>query len=137
MNRTVLSSLVSNVWREATGDSFIVDVQRVLGAAGAAGYMAKYLLKNSGSREALEAAGFLRRFSRSRDWPSPAPMKISGVVSTLWASGSLPEAAYGLDEETMKRIGDDLAIELGFAKRDKGLLAQFRRLLTDDQGISA
>ncbi len=62
---------ISACWRYATyHTSWVVDVRRVTSAHGAAGYLGKYLLKQSNSWEKLADLGFSRRWSRSRNWPS-------------------------------------------------------------------
>lgn len=59
----------SREWLTVTGESFIVQVMDVAGAAGAASYLAKYLTKGVHQREELEALGFVRRWSCSANWP--------------------------------------------------------------------
>lgn len=57
------------MWKEITGDSYIVAVRKIWDVGGAIYYMAKYLDKSFLNRGELEAMGFLRRWSCSRNWP--------------------------------------------------------------------
>jgi len=73
---------VKSAWTKVTG-SFIVDVEPVLGAKGAARYLAKYLRKEMLNWEVLFQLGFRRRFSCSNDWPR-GRLGIRGSVENRW-----------------------------------------------------
>jgi hypothetical protein len=134
MEISTLKCLVKRIWREVTRDSFIVDVQLVMGAAGAAGYLAKYLLKGVMHREELEALGFKRRWTRSRGWPSPEPLQLWGTEKERWKDRQWSATETTLPEEVaghidLVRVGDNLALKLGDKKRKKGLENMYRGLL--------
>ena len=64
-----LEHVVGAQWLETTGDSYIVAVRKVDTAGGVARYLAKYMQKSFDQRDELEAMGFSRRYSKSRNWP--------------------------------------------------------------------
>jgi len=76
---------VSKVWESVT-KSYIVDVRPVSGMFGAAMYLSKYLIKGMSGhvRERLEELGYIRRFSRSRNWPDCDKMQRRGTVDRTW-----------------------------------------------------
>ncbi len=71
--RAPLSKQVSAEWERITGDSYIIDLRPSLGPYGVAAYLGKYLTKQMGDRTELANLGFIRRWSRSRGWPSFRP----------------------------------------------------------------
>ena len=71
-------------WLEVTGDSFIVDFELVRHAGKMGNYLADYVFKGFYQRERMEAAGFSRRFSRSRGWPRGPTMVMHGTEKELW-----------------------------------------------------
>lgn len=128
-----VESTVRDSWALATRrngavQSFIVKAIKVAAPTKVAGYMAKYMVKAFyDQRSDLEQMGFLRRFSRSRNWPSPGEIHLEGLVN-----GTLINLGYRnrseLSEEEYKnlqrvqevypaalaRTGDDLALALGY-----------------------
>lgn len=82
-----LEHQISKLWLDITGDSHVVDVRVVIGAIGAASYLAKYLGKQivEGSvRDELEKRGYIRRYSRSRNWRGGYKMQRRGTVEDSW-----------------------------------------------------
>lgn len=71
-----LSHTLARVWYAVTKDSWMVHVMPVLGAAGAAAYLGKYMVKNMMYRKDLEDAGFTRRWSSSRGWPGSGRVRL-------------------------------------------------------------
>lgn len=116
----------------------------VMPGAGAGNYMGKYLLKNSMHRHELEAKGFMRRWSRSRNWPGDTLVRVGTRdeqwVRTQWAwegsaKGALAQAAIDNSEghPLLERVGTDLALELLGRNRRKSNLLKFRRLIDGAQ----
>ena len=78
---------LAQIWYDITGDSFVVDCQRVRSVAGTAGYVQKYMSKSfDGERRAMQDLGFGRRWSASRNWPRCAPIKLQGTEWEAWES---------------------------------------------------
>jgi hypothetical protein len=73
----------SELWKEATGDSYVVWVTPVVGVSGAGKYLAKYMAKDFASRKALEALGFARRWSASQNWPR-GKVELVGTAEERW-----------------------------------------------------
>lgn len=73
----------SDLWKEATGDSYVVWVTPVVGASGAGAYLAKYMAKDFASRKALEELGFSRRWSASQNWPR-GKVELVGTAEEQW-----------------------------------------------------
>lgn len=78
---------MSAMWLESTGDSYIVWTTPVWSAAGAGGYLAKYMNKQMASRKRFKELGFDRRFSRSRNWPK-IPVGMVGTNQDEWSEVS-------------------------------------------------
>lgn len=110
----------SRHWEYVTGDSYVVDVERVWKPSGAVSYLVKYLKKGMYGkvREGLEALGFKRRFSCSRGWPRGSQMQRRGSLGdpSAWVSTSF---AYGRveapklegnakDGKWFEQVGEDL-----------------------------
>lgn len=139
MRRADVQARFVELWREAThGRSYIVWTVPVLGPAGAAGYLAKYMLKGALYRQTIEEAGFKRRWSCSRAWPSPERMRMRGSDLGSWEK---VEFTYKLsefwtplvekmrkEEELLEQVGDDMAIALGARKKLKGFMKNIERL---------
>ncbi len=79
---------LSRIWYGITGDSWITDVRQISTSQKAGQYVATYIKKGMVAWSKLEALGFKRRYSRSRDWP----------VSGIWLRGKeLPWAVSGFE----------------------------------------
>lgn len=144
----------SRIWERVTGDSFVVDVSRVRSVVGAAGYMAKYMVKGYSDREALEWLGFMRRWSSSRNWPRGAALRLRGTEEGSWErislsppvppGGRLPgfeKAALRTEKSecrNLERIGTDLGMELARMKEAQRLRRKVRKVLENQEsGIFA
>lgn len=122
------------MWKEITGTSYVVDVRPVMGKFGAAAYLSKYLskqLEEGSIRHELDKRGFIRRFSRSRNWKSGNKLQRRGTVEGTWfvtsfwkgnkfsklqgQTGLLPEA---------EQMGDPYAEQL---RLTTAVLSQLRR----------
>lgn len=107
---------VRKVWRKVTGDSYVVWTTPVVGTRGPGGYLAKYMAKDMVEREALEAAGFHRRFSRSRGWPK-FTYRLIGSGANMWsyerAGRGVPkvELENGLEASAFDLRAEPLAME--------------------------
>ena len=106
-------------WHRVTGDSYIVAVRAIWEARGAVNYMAKYLQKTFDLREDMEARGWIRRYSCSRNWPrSMAHIKgegrwfkseaVRGHQSDVLL-GKMPDSS---DHPLLKKEGSELEMEV-------------------------
>ncbi len=72
-----ISHTAMRAWRKATnGVSYVGDVQKVVGASGAANYLAPYFTKANMQSGELWQLGFKRRWSTSRNWPRPPEERL-------------------------------------------------------------
>lgn len=129
------------VWESITG-SFVIDVRKVYASSGLANYLGKYLTKQFYNWDQLEERGFKRRWSRSKNWPSPGPLRLLGTVLGVWRRIVVVEHWYKKSEmealveaskndPLMQIVGDDLAIELGKKRRDVGLIRRLEGYLNE------
>lgn len=139
-SRKEIGEVFRREWLKITQDSYIIKVLEVVGAAGAASYLTKYMVKGMVVREQLEALGFDRRWSRSRNWPA-APIELRGTVEDRWYRGvyisgksagvqAVAEAAK--DDEghyLLERLGPESVLELERRKVRKGKLKFIRGFL--------
>ncbi len=79
-----LKEIVRELWYGITGDSYIVDVRRTYEPARLANYLGKYLAKTFVEREHMEKQGWKRRYSSSRNWPKPEPLRLRGTEMDRW-----------------------------------------------------
>ena len=137
-----LEHQLASFWLSITGDSFVVDSRLILGPSGAANYLVKYLTKSFDSRSDLEALGFHRRWSCSRNWPSPQRLQFKHTRDGTWSSTHFISPKFSnerylharsLDDQhspLAERVGSPLA-HLAEAKRKrhntKKLLRRFQR----------
>ena len=126
-------------WLAITKDSFNVDVRPVAGPAGAANYIGKYLLKSVEERRELQRRGFVRRWSTSRNWPSPGPLQMRGTIDGKWAFKSWSGygeaddlARFAMDRSekyaVAERVGTDLALALAERSRRKKAFRELERM---------
>ncbi len=136
----------SRAWFLATGDSFVVNAETVLGAAGAAAYLGKYLRKNMVVRNRLAELGFERRFSRSRNWPGGG-LQLQATVDKAWGtidfifngSAFAPVAkewiewddSFPDEHPLLVRTGTDLALKLADKHARKTLKRRVKRLVAN------
>lgn len=125
-------------WTKITG-SYIVGVRRTTSPHKAASYMAKYLTKGLLHREALEALGFKRKWSCSRNWPRPAPSRLLGSVDGAWTkverinwgvAQALVSAvlARSIDHPLVSLVGDPIVMEWQEASIKKRTFRKLSRL---------
>ncbi len=79
-----LAHSIARHWYAVTGDSYIVHTTPVVGARGAASYMAKYLVKTFGQEDRAKALGMRRRWSSSRGWPGAARQRLAPTLTKDW-----------------------------------------------------
>ncbi len=110
-------------WSTVTaGESYIVHATSVGGAAGAAAYLGKYMLKAFDTVDAARL-GMKRRFSKSNGWPSEPRKRLlhsvlgPGWVRRRWTAG-LWEADAELREALSKEAAE-LLLTKGQARRDE------------------
>lgn len=123
--------------RVTDGSSFIVDVVEVWSPRGLASYLEKYVTKGMYDRGELESMGFVRRWSRSRSWPSDS-LTLGGIkTGEIKAAGWTPEVTIGASviaarsegDSRMWRAGTDLGIALAQGSYRQGQLKRIRRSL--------
>ncbi len=132
-----LSHVVSRAWLEVTGDSYICHATPVLGAAGAASYMAKYLGKTLTHRTELVAMGFVRRWSTSRGWPGNGRMRLAqskphgaGWERHDFIPGGIGKLMMEENPEWLEeRIGPDLVKQLELKRNKKRVQGLAERML--------
>lgn len=136
---------MSEIWGEATGDSYVVNAQKVVGAGGAAEYIGKYLEKSFLVRSRMEKRGFNRRFSRSRNWPveklqlaitkekgwSMVDFAYAGRAGGRFLRKRLERQPEEMDE--LERVGTDLILTLEEKASRKRLRKVGDRVLTNIQ----
>lgn len=128
------------MWLEVTGDTYIVDVRPVLSPEKISNYLEKYFVKGMEVRHDLETLGFLRRYSRSNNWPS-AKLTLKGIdEGALEANGWQPfaadtegwMAANSVGDPLLERNGTDLALALGDRAGRKRALKVLKGFKYDD-----
>lgn len=129
-------------WHKITKDSWIVDARLILGPAGAAAYLTKYLVKAFDNRRELFRRGFVRRWSCSNNWPSPARLQLAVTVAGGWDTVNfmgkksimretlLKEVQASKEDGWAVRVGSDMA-EAFEAKRKRHKLRKFTNLIYD------
>lgn len=130
-----LSHRLSRMWWATTGDSWIVHAVPVAGARGAARYLAKYLTKQE-SFAPLLAAGFSRRWSRSRGFPAGGRLRLRTSIEENWRrteishryAWSVRKEPYGA-LELNDPVGDDLVVLLAARNQRQGIRAAAYKLL--------
>lgn len=126
-------------WYQETG-AYVIDCQVVYNPRGIGAYVAKYVTKGFMIRDAMESAGFLRRFSMSRNFPRGERLRLRGTDEGWRRVSFRPPSTYyrGFLERKveadskrrkMERLGDDLT--LFFAERNRKLArkAQLRKVV--------
>lgn len=137
----------SRLWEGVTNDSFVVHVSRVHSVARSATYIVKYLAKGFSDRAALEALGYKRRWSRSRNWPGGYALRLVGTAEGAWEgmkfysarkldpvyrgklNQEVKEEARGVCEAA-RQVGTDLAVELFGGAKERRLTETVRRFIT-------
>ncbi len=103
-----------HAWKEVTGDSFVVDASKVRHNGKAVSYVSKYVVKGFRDRKALEARGFMRRYSFSRGWPGVPRMQLRITELDGWrkvtpVSLNYLKMVYPRIYEVVQDGGDSLA----------------------------
>lgn len=112
---------ISRIWRECSGDSYITHCMPIVGAVGAAAYMAKYVGKSMYDFDPLADLGFGRRWSKSNTWPGSKRVRLRGTIEkkwmrVAWSRGLLDATDRKLAEERnsraywMERVGDEKSL---------------------------
>lgn len=127
---------IGRVWYELTG-AYIIDCKKVYAARGIATYLGGYLTKGYDDRSELEARGFLRRYSTSRNWPGNKRVRLRGTVEERWDGVTrIPRETWNWQylegriknerpAEIMERVGTDLAHYL----EERGVRARKRQVV--------
>lgn len=132
----------SREWYSITGDSYVVDARVVLGAGGAAAYMAKYLIKALASYSVLESLGFKRRWSRSRNWPSSELRLVGTELDAFnksgwtWKGGGSRNIAEAVEEHSrghalLERVGNEMYLALNKLMERKSAMARLKGLISE------
>ncbi len=121
-------------WLAVTRDSYIVHGVPVVGAEGAASYMAKYLVKGFMRADRQELSGMLRRWSSSRGWPGNSDLHLAqtdgaGWEERLFRPGRVEEEFLGGPEDLMERSGEDLVKAMREKKTLKAAVVNMERKL--------
>lgn len=154
--------VASREWFKVTKDSYVVDVRKVGSPFGAANYLGKYLTKTFGFenrvRDQLEARGFLRRYSKSNNWPGDYKIRRKGTVEKTWqlmgyqaghivartmikSSQLVPEAAK-VGNEVQLFLQREINVRRGLTKIDNSFNGQILDEVDDpeygrgDRGVS-
>ena len=132
-----IQTAIRPIWREVTdGTSFIVDVRPVWSVNGLVSYLEKYFTKHMLMRETMESLGFVRRYSRSQNWPSDQ-LILGGIESgeikaagwTPFLGGDNPIADSTAQDPRLWRKGTDLGLALSQARGQMAALKNVRRLI--------
>lgn len=135
----------AKIWWDNTG-AFVVDVRKVYDVGGISGYLSKYLAKGFLSREALQALGFERRWSCSRNWPREQQIQLRGTAEGAWDTiDILPryfqrrrmeflERRYA-SSPLLERVGDDLGLLLRERVQVRVGISKIERMLKHVKGI--
>ena len=98
-------------WKRITGDSNVIDVDRVRSQKAVSRDISKYLAKGLHNWEALAKLGFSRRWNCSRNWPSPGRLRMAGsaVPGSMYDKAKESDWAgvhiYTFDDKVAKRKG--------------------------------
>ena len=139
---------MSSRWEGITGDSFVVDVSAVRHKAKTAKYMEKYLRKGFKDRGVLEALGYSRRWSCSRNWPRGHALRLRGSEEESWKEvirvgvqdtvdyRHKVNAVVGEDKDgdcpSVEQVGTDLALELFGTSRSNALIRRVKGVVGEN-----
>ncbi len=92
----------SRAWSMVTaGESYIVHSMPVVGASGAAGYLAKYMNKEFEAERAVQL-GMIRRYSTNRKWPREKRRRLVSPGTDGWRRTAY--AHYQVDTDRMPAL---------------------------------
>ncbi len=123
-----MAHTISREWYAVTGDSFMVHGIPVTGAAGAGGYMAKYMGKEFDGERA-EVLGMQRRWSTSHKWPGTGRVRLKqsgrpeGWRRKSFRYGQVGSDIEGGPADLLERQGDSLDKALA-RKRSAGRIVK-------------
>ena len=137
-----LNHELAREWERITGDSCVVDVDRVRSSRRVSEYLAEYLTKGLAHWDTLEGLGFKRRWNCSRNWPSPGRLRLKGSTDknkfSVWKEMQRSprdllarrdqlgnRARHPTECENIERVG----IDLGAPARKKRDVAKIEKLL--------
>lgn len=142
MDRECTEDCLVHEWGKAwyvETDAYIVDARKIYSKEGVGIYLAKYLVKGFEDRARLLALGFKRRWSCSRNWTSPNPLRLRGPDGGWTKTEIIPryfrrkemELTEKLSEghQYMDSVGDDLAIALGDLNNHRKGIKKIGRML--------
>ena len=127
-----LSHRASRIWKEVTGDSYIVHAMGVVSPAGVGSYLAKYMMKDFGGRHVDPMRA--RRWSSSRGWPGRGRLRLRKTVRKEWVvvnfqSGAPREGDLFGDEEDLVRSGPRWLVDMMAKWERKAAMTSFRRFM--------
>lgn len=93
-----LEHICAQEWYKASQDSYVVDARQVLGAAGAAAYISKYLAKTLMSYSQLHMLGFTRRWTTSRNWPRLEGLQLVKSLNDEWVRTQFTSVRAGTSD---------------------------------------
>ncbi len=127
-----LAHVFARAWLATTGDSFMCFATPVTSAIGAAGYLAKYMLKDftKGPRKD-------RRFSTSRNWPGGQRIRLAVTVEKGWSHirqwpadrFSTMQDLNPREADLLDRVGDDITVKIARRKSKRAAEQRFRKVL--------
>jgi len=135
----------AQAWYGVTGDSFVVDVRKGYAPGRLANYLGKYLTKSYYHREELEEMGFKRRWSCSRNWPSPDKMQTVTTENGGWDKTEIIKG-YGnellrdkaLEDRgapALEQVGDLVAKGIQSKNRRRAALAAVERQISGSKNL--
>lgn len=122
----------AKIWKEVTGDSYILDARPVWSAEKGSAYLGKYLTKAMAYWDVLEGQGFKRRWARSNNWPR-GEMRLKGSVDDIWegtvylrgdtagADRVARDVADSKESPFLKRVGPEL-----LERRERAQIAHYQ-----------
>ena len=128
---TCLAHRFGRTWYAVTTDSWIAHATRVKSAAGAAGYLGKYLLKTMYDRRNYPMK---RRWSSSRGWPGTGRVRLkqtetlAGWYKMEFHPGTLI-AEEGGPADLLERVGDSMTMARNLKRQQMGSLSQLERMV--------
>lgn len=129
-----VAHVFARAWKEVTkGESYIVHTIVVRSGKGAGAYLAKYMQKEMPAHRMAEL-GMVRRWSRSRGWPSVPRVRLAGSLETngwrrrLWSAGHSELETLPLDERAGELVMSDEQEKERTLKAAKRLVAAGRNL---------
>lgn len=150
-----LSHELGRYWLKATGDSHVLYATEVEEGKSPSGYLSKYLDKAMYKREELKKLGFDRRWSCSRNWPSPGKIQMQGTVDGSWERVSTHRKSdvgnwdflvdlegdpgvqkFGsMDDEVVQMVGEPMALAMYKERERIGKAKEMLRFLDLDNGL--